>query len=364
MQYIFYLLLKYRNIYKSENNTLIGGTMDRGEIKLFACRSGIEFGKKLCSELNKVATEKNDLKGFSLGLAKITQFADTELKVEILENVRGKDVYLVQSLSNKNTEISINENLMELLIFLDALKRAKALNITVLSPNMAYSRQDKQKGREPITAKLVAELIKTSGADALITMDLHADQISGFYDIDFDNLHASHLITDYLKSHFNDLNNWVFASPDAGGAERAEYYAKQLCAGYAISSKRRDYCKADTVEKIHILGEVEGKTVCIVDDIISTAGTLANAAKEMHKKGAKEIYAAATHCIFNEPATQRLTELYNQGILKGVIGIDSVIHKKEFIASNPWYIQVSASNLFAKVIYNINKRLSVSEAQK
>lgn len=335
--------------------------MDRGEPKIFACRAGEEFGKKLCSELNNVYTKKEDLRGFKLGKSKVMQFADTEVKVEILENVRDADVFLVHSTSNNNISLSINENLMELLIFTDALRRAKASRITIVAPNMAYSRQDKQKGREPITAKLVAKLICTAGADGLITLDLHADQVAGFYDISIDNLHGSKLIMDYLKSKFGNLSEWVFASPDAGGAARAEHYAKKLNAGYAISSKRRDYSQPDVVEKIHVLGDVEGKKVCIVDDIISSAGTMANAAREIHKKGAAGIYAAATHAIFNEPAAERLTKLYEEGILKEVIGIDTVTHTKRFKAENPWFSEVSAAPLLGQAIHNINRGLSVSK---
>lgn len=338
--------------------------MDRGEPKIFACRAGVEFGWKICSALNHIYTKKEDLKGFNLGKSKVTQFADTEIKVEILENVRDNDVFLIQSLTNKSMDPSINENLMELLIFTDALRLAKATRITLVVPNMAYSRQDKQKGREPITAKLVAKMISTAGADGVITMDLHADQVAGFYDIGIDNLHGSKLIMEYLKEKFGDLSDWVFASPDAGGAARAEYYAKTLNAGYAISSKRRDYSQANKVEKIHVLGDVQGKKVCIVDDIISSAGTMVHAAKEIHKKGAVEIYAAATHAIFNEPAAERLTKIYNEGILKEVIGIDTITHAKRFKTENPWFTEVSAAPLLAHAIRNINRGLSVSKLYK
>jgi ribose-phosphate pyrophosphokinase len=250
---------------------------------------------------------------------------------------------------------------MEMLIFIDALRRAKATRITLVVPNMAYSRQDKQKGREPITAKLVAKMISTAGADGLITLDLHADQVAGFYDIGIDNLHGSKLIMEHLKEKFGDLSDWVFASPDAGGAARAEHYAKKLNAGYAISSKRRDYSQANKVEKIHVLGDVQGKKVCIVDDIISSAGTMVHAAREIHKKGAAEIYASATHAIFNKPASERLTEIYEQGILKEVIGIDTVTHNKRFKLENPWFKEVSAAPLLANAIRNINRGLSVSK---
>lgn len=339
----------------------MGVNVDRGEPKIFACRAGVEFGKKICSELNNIFTKKQDLKGFNIGNAKITQFADTEVKVEILENVRDSDVFLVQSISNKALELGVNENFMELLIFTDALKRAKAARVIIVSPNMPYSRQDKQKGREPITAKLVAKLIETSGADGLITIDLHADQVAGFYDISVDNLHGSKLIIEHLKSKFGDLSDWVFASPDAGGAARAEHYAKKLNAGYAISSKRRNYSKADTIEEIHLLGDVKGKKVCIVDDIISSAGTMANAAREIHKKGASEIYSSATHALFNTPACERLSKAHEEGILKEVICLDTITHEKKFNKENKWFTEISAAPLLAKAIMNINRGLSVSK---
>jgi ribose-phosphate pyrophosphokinase len=236
--------------------------------------------------------------GVSLGDCEVTQFRDGETQVKISENIRGKDVFVVQSTCNP-----ANENLMELLIMLDAAKRASAKRITAVLPYFGYARQDrKDQPRVPITAKLVANLLTRAGANRIITIDLHAGQIQGFFDIPLDHLYAVKTFEEYFKK--KKLTDIVIVSPDVGGIKMARAYAKRMGAGLAIVDKRRiDDTKA---EVMHILGDVKGKNVIIVDDIVATAGSLAEAVGALKKHGAKDIYAAITHPVLCGPAIERL----------------------------------------------------------
>lgn len=225
----------------------------------------------------------------------LRRFANGEIFCEIEKNVRGADVFVIQSLTQP-----VNDHLMELLIMMDALKRASAESITAVVPHYGYSRQDRKASpRTPISAKLVADLLTVAGASRVITMDLHAGQIQGFFNIPFDNIFASPVILDYIKETI-DLSNLTLVSPDAGGVERCRWYAKRLSTDIAMIDKRRT--GPNVAKAMNIVGEVSGKDVIIVDDIIDTAGTLVEAAKTLRKHGAKKIYAFATHGVFSGPA--------------------------------------------------------------
>lgn len=230
--------------------------------------------------------------------SKIKRFSDGETMVEIDENVRGKDVFVIQS-----TCPPVNDNIMELLILMDALKRASARTIAAVIPYYGYARQDRKVApRAPISAKLVANLITVAGASRVLTIDLHAGQIQGFFDIPVDNLYAKPVFLEYLKD-FKD-KDVVIVSPDAGGVERARSFAKKLNASLAIIDKRRE--KPNQSEVMHIIGNVENKIAILVDDMIDTAGSLSNAAEALSKNGAKKIYAIATHPVFSGPAIDRI----------------------------------------------------------
>ncbi len=234
----------------------------------------------------------------SICASKIKRFSDGETMVEIDENVRGKDVFVVQS-----TCPPVNDNLMELLILMDALKRASANTIAAVIPYYGYARQDRKVApRAPITAKLVANLITIAGATRVLTIDLHAGQIQGFFDIPVDNLYATPVFIDYLQSFVD--KNVVMVSPDAGGVERARAYAKRLNAGLAIIDKRRE--KPNQSEVMNIVGDVKDKISILVDDMIDTAGSLCNSAEALSNNGAKKIYAVATHPVFSGPAIDRI----------------------------------------------------------
>ena len=259
-----------------------------------------------------LATEMCEILGITLGNSVVNRFSDEEILVEIGENVRGMDVFIVQS-----TSTPANDYLMELLVILDALKRASAGTITAVIPYYGYARQDRKVSpRVPISAKLVADLLTTAGANRVITMELHAGQIQGFFNIPVDNLYSNPVIYDYVKKRFND--DLVIVSPDTGGVKRARAFAKRLNANLAIIDKRRP--KANVSEVMNVIGEVEKKIAIIFDDMIDTAGTVVQAATAIKEKGAQEVYACCTHPVFSGRAIERL----NNSVIKEVIVTNTI----------------------------------------
>jgi len=259
------------------------------ELKIFSGNSNRPLAKEICSYLR-----------LPLGEVSLSRFDDGEVRFQILENVRGADVFVVQS-----TCPPVDSNLMELLIMLDAFRRASARRITAVIPYFGYARQDrKDKPRVPISAKLVAELLVTAGANRILTMDLHAGQIQGFFDIPVDHLFAAPVLVRYIKE--KAIPDLTVVAPDAGGVERARAYAKRLNAELAIADKRREQPNVAVVYRI--IGEVEERNAVIVDDIIDTAGTLEEVSKELKEKKAKDIYACCTHPVFSGPALERIEQ--------------------------------------------------------
>jgi len=277
----------------------------------------------------------------------VSRFSEGEIRVKIDENVRGKDVFVVQP-----TCPPTNENLMELLIMIDALKRASANRITAVIPYFGYARQDrKDQPRVPITAKLVANLLTVSGANRILTMDLHAGQIQGFFDIPVDHLFAVGIFIDYFsKSKLKDV---VVVSPDVGSIKMARAYAKRLSAGLAIIDKRR--LSPDKAEVMHILGDVEGKNVIIVDDLIATGGSLISAAQTLKAAKAKSIVAAISHGILSGPAIERIDKCRE---LEALLITDSIPLNKE--KKNPKIKVLSVANLLGEAIKRIHNEESVS----
>lgn len=256
-------------------------------IRVFSGNANKELAEKIC-----------DVLGVSLGKANVTAFSDGETRVEIDENVRGMDVFIIQS-----TCPPVNVTLMELLIMIDAMKRASVDRITAVVPYYGYARQDRKvASRAPITAKLVADLITTAGANRVLAMDLHAGQIQGFFNIPVDNLFATPVLLDYMKKNY--LNDTVVVSPDTGGVERARSFGKRLDASLAIIDKRRE--GPNEAEVMNIIGNVQGKRVIILDDMIDTAGTVVQAAKAMKAAGALEICVCCTHPVLSGPALDRI----------------------------------------------------------
>lgn len=283
-----------------------------------------------------------------LGEARVARFSDGETFCEIKENVRGLDAYVVQPTSSP-----VNDNLMELLIMCDALRRASTASITAVIPYYGYARQDRKVApRTPITSKLVADLLVASGVDRVVCVDLHAGQIQGFFNIPFDHLYALPVfLKDYLKESFNQ--DAVFVSPDAGGVERTRAYSKRLGASMAIIDKRRE--RANVSEVMHLIGDVKDRDCIIVDDMIDTAGTLCNAARAVMDKGARSVVACATHGVLSGPAVQRIVE----SPLREVVVTNSIALSAEAVACGK-IRAISIAGLLAEAIRRIHNSDSVS----
>ncbi|WP_425447817.1 ribose-phosphate diphosphokinase [Dethiothermospora halolimnae] len=306
------------------------------KIKVFSGNANKKLAEKICKEL-----------GVHLGDCSVTRFSDGEIAVNINETVRGVDVYIIQP-----TCPDVNENLMETLILIDAMKRASAGRINAVIPYYGYARQDrKAKARDPITAKLVADLLTRAGADRVVSMDLHAGQIQGYFDIPVDHLLGVPILADYFKGEVS--RDTVVVSPDLGGVTRARNFASLLDLPIAIIEKRRP--KANVSEVMNVIGDIEGKNVIIVDDIIDTAGTMTKAAKVLKDFGAKSVYAACTHPLLSGPAIERIE---NSVIEKFVVSDTIPLPEEKKIDQIE---VVSVASLFAEAIKRIHGNQSVSK---
>ncbi len=305
-------------------------------MRIFSGNSNVPLAKEIC-----------DILGISLGQADVRNFSDGEIQVDIDESVRGMDVFVVQSTCTPG-----NTNLMELLIMMDALKRASANRITAVLPYYGYARQDRKVSpRAPITAKLVADLITTAGADRVLTMDLHAGQIQGFFNIPVDHLFAAPILLEHIRGR--DQDGMVIVSPDAGGVERARAFGKRLKAGLAIIDKRRE--GPNVAKFMNIIGEVKGLLAVILDDIVDTAGTLVEAATALESKGASGVVACCTHPVLSGPAVQRIRDSSIQEI-----AITNTIPLKPEAFNHPKFKVLSVAGLLAEAIKRIHCNDSVS----
>ncbi|MEN2766723.1 ribose-phosphate diphosphokinase [Ornithinibacillus xuwenensis] len=294
----------------------------------------------------KLAEEIANHIGISLGKCTVTSFSDGEIQINIEESVRGSDVYVVQS-----TSTPVNQHIMELLIMLDALKRASAKSINVVMPYYGYARQDrKARAREPITAKLVANLLETAGADRVITLDLHAPQIQGFFDGPIDHLQGVPLLSDYFEAkNFEDI---IIVSPDHGGVTRARKMAERLKAPIGIIDKRRP--RPNVAEVMNIIGNIEGKTAILIDDIIDTAGTITLAANALIENGATDVYACCTHPVLSGPAIERIS---NSKIKELVVTNSIPLPQDKMIDK---ITQLSVAPLIGEAIIRVHEEQSVS----
>lgn len=289
-----------------------------------------------------------------VGKALVSEFKNEETRVEIQENVRGSEVFVVQSICKGPDGIGVNDALMELLLMIDALRRASAARITAVMPYYGYAKQDKKtKGREPISAKVIANMLKISGAKRIVTMDLHAAQIQGFFDQPVDNLMALPTLCNYLKKEGLCDEQVVIVSPDAGGVHRAELFAKRLNSTLAIVFKRRP--EPDVSEVTDIVGDVKGKIAVVVDDMISTGGTLAKAAEAIKARGATKVFTVATHGIF---AGDAISVLHDSEIEKVIV--TNTIPLPD-VSAHPKFVQLSIAQTFADAISRITTNRSVSE---
>ncbi len=309
------------------------------DIKIFSANSNLPVAKQIAARL-----------GLPMGNSEVKTFSDGEIAVSINESVRGSDVFVIQS-----TNSPVNDNLMELLIMIDAFKRASAGRITAVIPYFGYARQDrKAKARDPISAKLVADLITAAGADRVLTMDLHAAQIQGFFDIPVDHLLGVPILAPYFASKFkDDKEDMVVVSPDLGSVTRARNFAARVDAPLAIVDKRR--AKANVSEVMNIIGNVEGKRVILVDDMVDTAGTLCNAAKALIEVGkATEVYACASHGVLSGPALERI----NASPIKELVLLDTI--QLTEAQKSPKIIQLPVAPVFSEAIERIYEAKPVS----
>lgn len=308
------------------------------ELKLFAGSSSRELAQEIAKYLN-----------IELGALKINKFKDGEFYAQIGESVRGKDVYIIQSTCNP-----ANDNLMELMILTDAFKRASCHEVTVVIPYFGYARQDrKTQGREAITSKLVADLIQTSGADRVITMELHAGQIQGFFNIPLDNLSSTPVVLDYILN--KKLEDIIIVSPDVGGVARARAFAKKLNAPIAIIDKRRP--EHNKAEVMHIIGDIKGKTAILFDDMIDTGGTTCAAAKSLSENGAKAVYAVCTHGVLSADAVEKL----NAAPIEEVIITNSIpFTEKKKLHNTDKFTVLSLAKLLGDAINCIDQKGSMS----
>ena len=310
------------------------------DMKVFTGNANPGLAKDICN-----------LIGIQLGHSEIGHFADGEVSASIYESVRGSDVFIVQSTSNP-----VNDNLMELLIMIDAMRRASAGRITAVIPYFGYARQDrKTKARDPISSKLVANMITAAGADRVLTMDLHAAQIQGFFDIPMDNLYGNPIFVDYYAKKFGEkCEDMVVVSPDVGSVARARAFAQKLHMNLAIVDKRRQ--KANQCEVMNVIGDVEGKDCILFDDMVDTAGSLCNAAKALVEVGgAKNIYACASHGVLSGPAIERI----NDSVITELAFLDTITPVAPEKSEKIKYLTVAP--MFAEAIERIYQEISVSK---
>jgi ribose-phosphate pyrophosphokinase len=306
-----------------------------GNLKVLTGTANPELARSICSHL-----------GCILSPAVCDTFSDGEIRIEIGDNVRGDDVYVIQP-----TCAPVNFHLMQLTLMLDALKRASAARVTAVVPYYGYARQDRKVSpRAPISAKMVADFLEAAGMDRLVTIDLHAGQIQGFFNVPVDNLFAQPVMLDHIRQIAQDV---VIVSPDAGGVERARSYAKRLGASLAIIDKRRDHPNQATA--MHVIGDVTDKTAIVIDDMIDTAGTMVAAGNVLLENGAREVMACATHPVFSGPAMERL----NKSSFSQIFVTDTIPSKEKFIDC-PKIKVISVAGLLAKAIHNIHTESSVS----
>jgi len=311
----------------------------RADYRVFSGNSNRKLSEQICKEL-----------GRPLARATVGRFSDGEIQVEIGENVRGLDSFVIQS-----TSPDANTNIMELLIMIDALKRASAGSITAVIPYYGYARQDRKvASRSPITAKLVADLLETAGATRVVSMDMHAGQIQGFFNVPFDHLYAAPVLLEHMRKRFDgDAQNVVVVSPDAGGVERARAYSKRLGSTLGIIDKRRT--KPNVAEIMNVIGEVQGKVAVLLDDMIDTAGTLTQAANALMDKGASKVVAYATHAVLSGPAVERILK----SPIEEVVVTDTIPQTPQVEACRKIRV-LSVAGLLAEAVRRIHSADSLS----
>ena len=333
------------------------GMAKKEKIRVFANRSGQYMGERICRALAKKKAKSK------LEMPAVQEFAVGESKVILKDSVRSNTAYLVQSPIDKYTGRSIHDNLMETMMTINALRGCDVSKVVLIMPCLPYSRQDTRFGREPCTAAMLAQQFSQIGVNHLITVDLHADQIKEFYNmqgVQADGLYASPILLRYISRNY-DRNNLVILSPDAGGLKRALFYANKLGVKAAVASKSRSQKEVNKIDEIFLLGDVENRDVIIIDDMVDTAGTVSLVIDKMIVKGARSVSICCAHPLLSHPAISRLDKLFRQGKLRRLITTDSIYYPTDFNRMHPWFVQLSLAPLFAEVIMAIHKKESISK---
>jgi len=334
----------------------------RGILCLIACRSGLAFTRRIINELQAIYEREPDLEEFQFTESEEVVFANGEIKTVINENIRGQDVYVVQCIDDPLApDRSVNDNLMAVLTAINAAYNSDAESVTAVLPQFPYSRQERKRTRESITAQQVCRFLEASGADRIITIDIHSEAIEGFLcNAHLENLHAYRLIGEYFTQTF-PTDELIVVAPDVGSADRARAFARIMETELAIVDKERNYKEPSSIARMSLVGEVEGKDVFMGDDLVATGGTLINASRLLKEKGAERVYLACSLPFFSGRAVEIFDEAHSNGVFDAMIGTDAVFRGEDFAKDHPWYHEVSVAPLFARVIHNINQKRSVSE---
>jgi ribose-phosphate pyrophosphokinase len=344
--------------------------MSRGNIGIIACNSGQPFAKKILTGLEFQSSKEFGQSADPKLVQEIPMtehhFPNGEVRTCIDQSIHDMDIYIIQDCENKVTKYAIDKNFIALRHAMDSAYKSGAERITAVIPYFPYSRQEVARGRECIAAARVVRDLESSKADRVLTLDVHNPAIAGVFDnTRFEDLHASKNLLDYIRSSTIPHKQLIVCSPDTGAVERNQYFASRLQRDLAMLWKRRDYSHGGNIDEMRLLGDVNGKDVLLVDDMIATAGTLVKGCQLLKDKGARDIYFATSLPLFTSPAIQRIDQAYDKGIIKKIIGTDAVYHGgAEFSEQHPWYMQVSVAGYFAKVIWNLNHGKSISELLK
>jgi ribose-phosphate pyrophosphokinase len=337
----------------------------RGRLSIVACNSGKLFASRVEKSLVELIKAEDGVVQPVIRQSQEVTFANGEMKSVIEENIRGDDVYVFQCIDDPQSDKTVNDNLMSLVTAVNAVYQSDPDCITAVIPQFPYSRQERKKAREAITARLVANLLESAGADRVITLDIHAEAIEGFFQrAILEDLHASKAIIQWIEQNVPNRQNLCIVAPDTGGADMARYYSNQFQCPLAVVDKARDYSKASVVESMRLVGDVEGKRILMPDDLIATGGTLINACRLLKEHGAAEIYLACSLPFFNGNAPEKLDKAHQEGLFEVVVGTDAVMHGEPFFKAHSWYREVSVADLFAHVLFNINRKRSVSALLK
>lgn len=330
-------------------------SLDRGQLGIIACNSGKPFVGRMVEYLQQKFVNFRYIKTTE------THFANGEIKTTIDEPIRGMDIYIVQLMDDPLSDYSVNDNLMALATAVNAAYNSDASTITAVIPQFPNARQERRKGRESVTASMVASFIEASGASRVLTIDIHAEAIAGFFHhARLDNLHASHQLMKAMRKRDLITEKTVVVAPDVGSAETARYYSRELGTDMAMIVKERDYSKASVVIDAKLVGDVKGRNVVIVDDMIATGGTLIAACQTLKDFGAENIDVFCTFPFFNGSAIEKLDEACRTGAIRSVTGTNAVWRGTEFATEHPWYHEVDVARLFGKVILTINHMESIA----